>query len=310
MDAATRVKLTGALFTAVLPVAAVAITLLVGRKVRPGVEARPHLGGLALVVGLTVAFVGVAGAPQFPPRDAHFWVLPAVWAAAVGGAVVDRLRLRAPGWAVGVLALGVLGVFMWRLLAPLAGVWGDNGPLDELAASAWVLDAGAALLVGWLAFDAGARSAPTPVALGPLALAFAASAGAIGLSGSALVAQLLGALGIVVGVVGLAGWRWPDIRPTHAGVGASVTAFGLLLLYGHFYVDAPRPALAVLLPVLFVPLAVRGVGSTWKAVALALALTLPAVAASLHLAKVADEVANAEPADGGGAAEYDYGALR
>jgi hypothetical protein len=177
-----------------------------------------------------------------------------------------------------------------------------------VATTAWVADAQAFIFVAWLALDVGARDTPTPVALGPLAFAFAAGAGVIGLSGSALIGQLMGALGIVVGVVGLAGWKWPDIRPGHAGVAAAMSALGLMLLYGHFYVDAPRPALGLLLLVPFVPLAVRDIGPTWKAVAVALALTLVPVGASMHLAKTADDAENAESTDAAGG-ENDYGAM-
>ncbi len=307
MDAATKTQISGLVFTVLLPVAAVALPIVVARKLKPGAAERPLLGGLAVLAGLVTAHLGVVGWPGWPLGDAHHWVVLAVIVAAALGLVIDRLRPPARPLVVGVVALGVLAFFTWKLLAPLAGVWDDKGVLPQLSQSAWVLDAGLMMLIAWLGVDHAARHAPAPAALAPVALAFAAAAGAIVISGSAIIGQLSGAMGVAVAVVGLAAWRWPDVRVGHGAVGAAGVGLGLVVSYGHFYVDMPRPVAGLLV---LAPLGALGglMGArTWQKVALALALAAIPAGLAGWLAKQADAAAMEE--GGGGEYEYDYSNL-
>ena len=308
MDAATRVQLSGLVFTLLVPAAAVILTLFVGRRLVRDVEARPMVVGLATLAGLFAAHVGVLGRPTFPVTDAHHWVLFAAWAAAAAGLAADRFRPPARPFVIGAIAVALIGLFTWRLLAPLASLW-DAGVLAPLSQSAYVLDAAALLLVTWLAVDHAAREAPAPAVLGPLALAFAAAAGAVSVSGSASIAQACGAMGVAVGAVALAGWRWPDLRPGHGAVGAAVLAYGLLVIYGHHYVDMPRRVTGLLLVAPAGVVAARAVRRTVPAVLLALAAVLPPALGALYLAKAADDAKMAEDQGADDSPDYDYSNL-
>lgn len=308
MDAATKTQISGLVFTVLLPVAAAALPIVVARKLKPGAAERPLLGGLAVLAGLVTAHLGVVGWPGWPLGDAHHWVLLAVIGAAALGLLVDRLQPPARPLVVGAVALVVLAFFTWRLLAPLAGLWDEKGVLPQLSQSAWVLDAGLMMLVAWLGVDHAARRAPAPAVLAPVALAFAAAAGAVVISGSAIIGQLAGAMGVAVALVGVAAWRWPDVRVGHGAVGAAIVGLGLVVSYGHFYVDMPRPVAGLLV---LAPLGALGglLGArTWQKVALALALAAVPAATAGWLAKQADAAAMEEDG-GGGEYEYDYGSL-
>ncbi len=309
MDAATKAQISGLVFTVVLPVAAAALPIVGARKLKPGAAARPLLGGLALLAGLVTAHVGVLGWPGWPMGDAHHWVLLAVIGAAAFGLVLDRLQPPARPVVVGAVATVVLAFFTWRLLAPLAGLWESKGVLPQLSQSAWVLDAGLMMLVAWLGVDHAARHAPAPSVLAPVALAFAAAAGAVVISGSASVGQLAGAMGVAVALVGVAAWRWPDVRVGHGAVGAAVVGLVLVVSYAHFYVDMPRPVAGLLV---LTPLGALGglLGArTWQKVALALALAAVPAATAGWLAKQADAAEMEEDGGGGGGYEYDYSNL-
>lgn len=308
MEAATRVQISGLVYTLLVPAAAVVLTLFLGRRLRRGAEQRPALVALAAMAGLIAAHLGVLGRPTFPLTDAHHWVIFGALAAGAAGLVLDLVRPPARGFVAGAVAAALVGLFTWRLLAPLAGLWQD-GVLAPLSQSAYVLDAAAILLVAWVAVDHAAQDAPTPAVLGPLAIAFAAAAGAIGVSGSASIAQLGGAMGIAVGLTALAAWRWPDLRAGHGAVGAAVLAYGLLVLYGHHYVDMPRPVTGLLLAAPIGVLAARAARRTLPAAALALIAVLPPALGALYLAKAADDAKMADEQSDDGGADYDYSNL-
>lgn len=314
MDAATKVQLTGLLYTLVLPLGAAALTLLAGHRLRP--EAGRITTAVALIAGLAVAVLGIGGRPS-SPLGAGDWLLigPAVGgiAALALDAFEDRLgRLLLP--IAGLLGAVLLAYFGWQIVGALAGLWTD-GHIRPLAGSAWVVDGLATGLVVWIvlhhAIAGPARVEPAdpargegvpraPLVLGPLALALVGGAVATVLTGSARVGQQLGAMAAVVGLVGLAGWRWPALRPGHGAVGAATLALVLGLIYAHFFVELPRPIAGLLLLSPYGAVAALGaarlLGRPLPAVGLGLALSGAVVGGAVGLT-VAHESAKAAAAD-------------
>lgn len=311
MDAATKVQITGLLYTLVLPVGAAAAVLFAGRKLRP--DAVRVRTGLAVTVGLAVAALGINGAPGSPLHAAD-WLLIGP---AIGGLLLTAFDAFGGGlgrlapWVGGALATALVGIFGWQIAAALASAWTD-GYAGPLAGHLWVVDGIALAAVVWIisqrSLTAGDADGvdPTPAVLGSLALALVGAALSIGLSGSALIGQMVGGFAAVVGLVGLAGWRWPELAGVgHGAAGVALLALTLALLQGHLFVDMPRPV-AVLL--LLAPLggiaglAVgRSLGRTLPAVGVALALTGALVGGAVGLTGLNEQVkAEAAEADSGG----------
>ncbi|MEZ4465729.1 MAG: hypothetical protein R3F43_14970 [bacterium] len=305
MDAATRVQIAGLVFTVILPVTAVAGVALVGRRLWPRAASSGALLGVALLVGLVAVWLGIAGAPDLSDAK-HQAVLAGVLAALLGLALdaVPGLRGKVPLVA---LAAGLpLALGLWRTAARFPGLW-EEGPAVALASKAWLLDAGVVGLVAWLLTDHAARRAPTPAALGPLALACAGAAGVAVFSHSALVGQLFGGLGLATGAAALLGWWKADLRPGHAAVAGVMATFSTLLVYAHLSTDAPRAASTLLLLAPAGGLAALLVRRTLPGILLAAGLTAIPVAAAALLTQA--RFAEDQPADGGGSAEPDYGSL-
>ncbi len=255
--------------TVVAPMGTVVATSLVGRRLGR------DLGGVSLVLGVIVGCVAVLGWP-LPPQDAHHHVPLFVLAAGAVGVALDRREAAFP--VVALLAAVALGVTFWRVLAPLAAIW-HKGVAGPLATSAWVVTPALAGFVAWLGLDHAARSAPRPAVLAALVVALAAAAGVVALGGSARVGQAHGAIAAACGAL-LLGWRWPEVGLGHGGVAAVALALPALAVYAHFYADVPSPGLAVLLLAPLSALALVGVSSTLRGIALALVLAgLPAAGA-------------------------------
>lgn len=310
MDAATKLMITGLLFTLVLPLGVAGGVLFAGRKLRPG--APRAFTGLAVIGGLITAFVGINGASSSPvPADGWLLIGPAVGGLLVLGLDLLGERLgRAAPWVGGALALGLVAVFGWQVAGALASAFTD-GYAGPLAGSLWVVDA---LLLGavvWIvlqrALDRGAGEADTtPLLLGGLAVALIGAAACTALTGSVRIGQTLGGFAAVVGVVGLAGWRWPTLASAgQAAVGAAMLALTLGLVYAHHFVEVPRPVTTLLL---LAPLgaavavsAGRSLGRTLPAVGVALGLTAAVVGAAAGLTGLNEQVkAEAVEAEGGG----------
>ncbi|MCB9527046.1 MAG: hypothetical protein H6701_01365 [Myxococcales bacterium] len=211
MDPATRVQLAGLLYTVVLPVGAAVAVLALGRRLRPA-DAQPTLVALALVAGLFAAHAGIGGAPTLSLATADGWLIYGPLIGGLAGLALDRFA-PGRGLAVAAVALAVTAFVVSRLAGALAALW--TGGAAEPLATAFIADAALAGALVWFALDGAARASdrPAPVVLGPLALALALGALATALSGSARMGQTMGAVAAVTGVVGLAGWRWPALRP-------------------------------------------------------------------------------------------------
>ncbi|MCA9557588.1 MAG: hypothetical protein KC583_03390, partial [Myxococcales bacterium] len=70
MEPATKVQITGLLYTLVLPVGAAVLVLFAGRKLRP--TATRITTGLAVIAGLAAAALGINGAPSSPMHAADW----------------------------------------------------------------------------------------------------------------------------------------------------------------------------------------------------------------------------------------------
>lgn len=270
MDAATTLQIKGALTTLVAPAFVVIAGGLVARKLKPDAETRPLIGGLLLLLGALTAYLGISP-PSLPPTDADHWTFIAMVTAGGLGLAIDHLQPKRRHLVVLALVLGVGGLFMWRLLAPLASLWALVGAAPRIAESAWVVDAAALAIVGWLATDHAASKLPAPAVLGPLAVALAAAGALIGLSGSARIGQLAGGIGVATGVAGLFAWRFPKFKIGSGAVASAYIALAMLVIFSHFYGELPRPGAALLLVLPGVSLVATGLPSTLKAVGAALA---------------------------------------
>jgi uncharacterized membrane protein len=251
MEAATKLQISGLIFTAVVPAVTVAAVALLGRRFRPAAAQSGVLMSFAVVAGMLAAWIGIAGLPG--TADAKHWPILAGLLGGVLGLGLDVVFRGRPA-AVAVVAVVTLGLGVWRVVAPMAGVWKD-GVIGPLASTTWIVDAAAIGLVVWMGVDYAARRAPTPAVLGPLALAFAGAAGLSVLSASALVGQLFGGMGLAIGVAALLGWWKADLRPGHGAIAVAVGTFTALLVYGHITTDSPRAAasLALLTPLAALP---------------------------------------------------------
>lgn len=306
MDSATKVQIAGLVYTVVLPVGAAVAVLLAGRKLRPASE-QPLLVGLALIAGLVAAHAGIGGAPTLSLAGVDGWLLYGPLAAGLAGLALDRF---APGRTTLVAPLALAGVALvtWQISGALAALWAEDAATAPIA-TAFIFDAAALGVAVWLLVDHAARQVerPAPIALGVLALALAGAALAIGLSGSARMAQTHGAVAAVIGVVAIAGWRWPALRPGHGAVALATLALIAGLLHGHHFVELPRGVAGVLLIAPLGALAATRLKGR-AAIAVTAAITALAVAAAV-LVTVSNEAHKARAAEsdtGGDEGYYPY----
>ncbi len=191
--------------------------------------------GLAFAAGLVTALIGARGVPRWPPADTLDWLGPLVALAAVAGIAADAAR--GTGREVVHLALApALALLASRLLLVPPGA---NGSF------AWPWAAGV-LCALWVA-TALSRAAPAPGWYGAWAGAAAGAAAVLALSGSALLAQVLGTTAVLAGGLALLGFRRDLARVRGAAVGPLVLAYGGVLAYAWAFTEAPRGALALAL---------------------------------------------------------------
>lgn len=304
MDPATRVQLAGLLYTVVLPVGAAVAVLALGRRLRPA-DAQPALVAFALIAGLFAAHAGIGGAPTLSLATADGWLLYGPLIGGLAGLVLDRFA-PGRGLALAAVALAVTAFVVSRLAGALAALW--TGGAAEPLATAFIADAALAGALVWFALDGAARASdrPAPVVFGPLALALALAALATALSGSARMGQTMGAVAAVTGVVGLAGWRWPALRPGHGAVAVAALALVAGLVHAHHFVELPRAVAGLLLIAPLGALAgarVRGRAGVFAACGLT--LVVAGAAAGITVAREQAKAA-AEEAGGGEADDGEY----
>lgn len=217
----------------------------------PGKAARGWPAALAVSFAFLCAFHGIKGLPLPTPRESIHWV---AWAAPIGLAL-GLCESLAPshhrvGWGLRLAAVAFLVAMMVRRKASL---WEEGGQAIPVA-----LALGAGWLLLFLSLDL-ARSAlpkaePDPEAGGAgAALAIMGVVGTssvvLGLGGSALVAQLGGALALALGPLLVAAW-WRPGRPLLRGAAGPVGAvWGALLVNAALFVPDLPGAVPVLLVV-------------------------------------------------------------
>ncbi|HKE01255.1 MAG TPA: hypothetical protein VKE69_09615, partial [Planctomycetota bacterium] len=217
------------LFGVALPAAVAGVALLVA-----GVTRLRFLAAAAVALAFAAAFVEIVGRPSFPPKESTHW-LPWVAAAAVAAALLEPSPLL--GKAVRAIAcVAVPVVFLSRL----PGSWTE--PTRVVWAAALV--GGTAVV--WLSLDGLARAAAPSAMLAATWIVAAASAVAIGLSGSAVLGQLAGAVAAALGAaLVLCVWK-----PASAVAPGVVPAVALLLpalwICGRFFAELPLSAMACL----------------------------------------------------------------
>jgi len=275
-----------ALFAVVVPMTVTTVVALVGRRLGR------DTGGVGLLLGILGAGVGILGWP-LPPHDAHHWVLLAAVAAGVGGELLRRIHGSRPLLWVGALGALLLSIFAWRLLAPLAGMW-DAGVMAPIARTAWIVEPLAWALVAWLAVDHAERHAPRPAVLTALVVAFTAGAAVAAIGESARIGQTLGACAAACGALALVTWRYGDVTLGHGGVAVACLTFPLLVVYAHFYAEAPHPGAGLALVIPITALAGVGAASTLRGVLRVLLLAAIPAALAGYLAAQADAAKTSE----------------
>ncbi len=222
LDALLRGVLVPALVAGVL-------LILIGRL--PGREggrgARNWLGAIPLAAGYASTQVALVGWPAFPPRESTHGLFCIAVAAALLSPLATAHGIRAPlRWiATAVLAFGV-PVLLLR--SRIVQRWSTGESLLVVGAL------GASLLAVGGAAGTSARL-PGPLSYLVLLIPLGSAAGVLGLSGTALHAQLAGAVASGLGagiVISLSGGGAP-ISPATALFASSLLAS--VLITGHFY---------------------------------------------------------------------------
>lgn len=241
-------------------------------------DRRRALAGSSLAIGaaFVAAFVAASGWPRFPPVESTQRLFYWVALIALLGFVWARRKASAPPWPLPVAAVAFL---LWGMLrSPIEHRW------TSLQAAIWLL---ALLALGWAVYKAlavshsvtGGRAAleATVVRLA----VFGGAAGVLALSGTARLAQLMGAVvcGLLV-VEAVAAWRRRTAWRPGDAMAPTVATLGLLL-GGYFFAElAPWPAI-LLVGALLLLGASRRERSVWRLapllpLALALGLALAA----------------------------------
>ena len=300
MDAATKVQIAGLIQVALLPTAAVAVVTFVGRKLRPALDSDGLLSGLALIAGLATAYLAVAG---WSAGEAHRWTLLVLVGAGLLGVGLDRLSTPKEAWAAAMLGIIALFILGWQQLKPLQGLWKD-GVIGPISTTQWVVDGGLTALVVWVLLTQVVRRIPGPAVLGAVALGCASAALATGLTGSALIAQILGGFGIASGVLALIAWRWSWLQVGYGALTAAMAGFMGLLIYAHFYVDVPRPVMGTVLLTPITALVALPVASRSRGIILTALMALIPAGATVWLAWQADQASQAADESGGDSPDY------
>jgi hypothetical protein len=212
--------------------------------------------GLAVAAAFLSAFVAATGWPRWPPVGSSQKLFYLVAAAAVAGLVTAALRRRSATWFAHGALIAALLLF---LLQPKLDTWSGGQAALWLAG---LLLAGVAVAWAW---GVSLRSTAEPddptrsdtVSAAVRATVVGGSAVVLGLSESALLAQLAGAVACGAVVVELAG-RVLRRRPWQSTDAAVIaTALVGLLVIGHFYAGL-KPLPAVLLVLAYLLLALPG----------------------------------------------------
>lgn len=184
--------------------------------------ARPAFLAFIPALGALAAYVAVRGLPNLPPGDASVWSLWMAFGASAFVALQHLARLPEAVRVAGRAAL--VGATVWLVSGPMVQhTWTAGFTALVLVATT------ATVTLGWTVFERRAETLRGPAV--PLAVAglAAASAGVLGLSGTALLAQAAAGAAAAAGVAMLFAARWIDLRFGPLIGPAAVLLSGLLV---------------------------------------------------------------------------------
>lgn len=282
--------------TIALPIAVTAATAWVARQ-------RGLSGSdlLALTLGFIASYTGVFELSGLWGTDATRWV---IW----GALIMGGLTAITPRALRGVSSVFGVSLALYLCLSPLAGMWREG--IVKPLVTEWVL--GAWLLICLVCLVVVLTSQPeqavagedetelslsgvSPAHFASLALCYAIAAPCVGLSGSASLAQLLGALGLSTASVGVLGLR----RGAQLSLSAYLCAYAALaltLVSAHFYLTPGFPsaiASLIIITPATVTLTARWRGAQFKRVLMSLLVSAPLLSLALALT-ASHELAKAE----------------
>lgn len=270
------ILLPGVLVPAAAAGVALLLVLVADRRQREST-----VGGGSLAVGgaFIAAYVALTGLPRWPPVESTQRLFFLVLLSAIVGLAWGWRQEKSPPW---VVRAALLGLLLSLVLRSLIERWSPGTAAVRLV-GLFIL--GIALLWAFERSLAVGRSTGLVPAAVRLAV-FGGSAVVVGLSGTARLGQLMGALTCGVFVVELVA-RWRRRRPWLAGDGVvlSLAVFGLLL-GGFFYASLENWPAIVLGVALLTLGAVAGASGS--------ARWLPLAPLLLALGLVAYAVANQE----------------
>ncbi|MEM1249234.1 MAG: hypothetical protein AAGK22_22855 [Acidobacteriota bacterium] len=255
---------------AALVVAALGLTLAKDDEEGQGVT----LAGLAVALAFLAAFVTMTGLPRWLPVEASQRLFFAVLLGGVASVVAVAVAKPVVQW--------TLAAALWTLTLPALLETPLRHSWSTTEATLWL---GGLFFAGLLIGAGFLRTADEPRPALPVravvrVLVLSGAALALGLSGTARMAQRAGAVAAGVFAVEAIGFARSDVRWRPAqGLVLAVAALGLLII-GHFYAEL------ALLPFLLVVLALLLLGLPGDGWATRLAPLLP-LAAALALVVVA-----------------------
>jgi hypothetical protein len=291
----------------VLPTVAAALLLALGHAVwsrsAPVARGRWSLA-LAGTCGLWLAYVTVKSAPTFPPVDANEWALWLALVAALYGVLEAAAPLpTAVRWVARVL---VSAAVPWLILRPLR-----EHSFTPSESNLWLASATGVIVVVWSALEAAVDRLQGHAAALALTVLVGATAAALGLSGTALLAQTTGGLAAALGVTVALGWLRPGLSLARSAVPAVAVSLGSVWVAGHHYASLPLVSIGCFATLALALFAVRNLASSsatfWRAALVAAAVsTLFAGAGAGWAAKASAEKNSAAAAEGSPGANEEY----
>lgn len=258
----------------IIPFAAAAICAGILRLIG-GSTRGPLIAAGGIGIGFLVGFVLILGAPERWPQTSSEKLFAIAAVATLLGLAFDLSR-EAPSVSRLIAALSPAAALAWLGWPRIAGQdWIDIATLAAIAVG------GGFVLIRLYASGPPATESGVKLMIACIALALVSIFGA-----SASLGQLAGAL--AAATAGLLVWNWPVARfpaGAAAALGSGLTFVALTGIVAVF-TNAPKPALAMLLPIFFADLALShmprtqgGINRAIRPILLAAVALIPALAA-------------------------------
>lgn len=232
-----------------LPAALAAAVLLSSLRQREGGDRRAASASAlpaAVGLGFVAGYAGISGVPKFPPVVTGEW-LPFIAFGATAFALGFAFW-KPPAWVQLLKSFLVLAAVQWLMLRPLMEHTWEG-------AAGWLWLAGTSL-AGLAYVEASERIAAKTADHSLLAVAGASgalTAGALGLSGSALLAQLMGVQAAACGILYLATLKKPELDARFMALPAGAILLALVA-NGHFYSELSLAGAALVMAAPLLPL--------------------------------------------------------